>query len=521
MSGTNGIIAGVGDFGISQIKDEAIESKDLAQQYAEEANEALQSLAGADFEGEYNITTNTPALTGTPSSGLNNGKYYIINGSGAIGFAGANFSVGQVFNTGDRLIKKGTQWVGFILAQNASKIITWTAQSYLSGSQVFHNGKIYEANSSTISTDIPGTSTKWNAKISLLEAFQTISNNQFLWGLLFDGDRVPLAIDKDFNIDGAGVSTRLAEGIGNVIVPYIQSALLSALLPLVKDGIGYQTISNNQFLWGLLFDGDRVPLAIDKDFNIDGAGVSTRLAEGIGNVIVPYIQSALLSALLPQVKDGIGYQTISNNQFLWGLLFDGDRVPLAIDKDFNIDGAGFSKRLLDYISANISVTSLSDVINRDNPYVIQQWGDSLTAMTGILETIVSLAGAKYTGVNCGVGGETVPTIVARNGAVPCVTTQSFTIPSDTTEIEISSQANVRLKNAKYNADVKPLIQGTGNSVNPIYIEDIECTMRYDSTTQTWYLKRNTAGTARNISANTVIQFSGASLEEKLIYRYTL
>jgi hypothetical protein len=345
MSGTNGIIAGVGDFGISQIKDEAIESKDLAQQYAEEANEALQSLAGADFEGEYNITTNTPALTGTPSSGLNNGKYYIINGSGAIGFAGANFSVGQVFNTGDRLIKKGTQWVGFILAQNASKIITWTAQSYLSGSQVFHNGKIYEANSSTISTDIPGTSTKWNAKISLLEAFQTISNNQFLWGLLFDGDRVPLAIDKDFNIDGAGVSTRLAEGIGNVIVPYIQSALLSALLPLVKDGIGYQTISNNQFLWGLLFDGDRVPLAIDKDFNIDGAGVSTRLAEGIGNVIVPYIQSALLSALLPQVKDGIGYQTISNNQFLWGLLFDGDRVPLAIDKDFNIDGAGFSKAI--------------------------------------------------------------------------------------------------------------------------------------------------------------------------------
>lgn len=118
MSGTNGIIAGIGDFGISQIKDEAVDAKDLAQQYAEDANEALESLAGVDFEGEYNITTNTPALTATPSPSLNNGKYYIINGSGAIGFSGANFSSGDIVLQGDKLIKKGSQWVLSKLGEN-------------------------------------------------------------------------------------------------------------------------------------------------------------------------------------------------------------------------------------------------------------------------------------------------------------------------------------------------------------------------------------------------------------------
>lgn len=161
MSNTNGIIAGIGDFGISQIKDEAVDAKDLAQQYAEDANQALESLAGVDFEGEYNITTNTPALTATPSPSLNNGKYYIVNGSGTIGFAGTNFSVGQVFNTGDRLVKKGSQWVGFILAQNTAKIAEWIAQSYSIGSQVIHGGLQWESVDTTLSTDEPGVSPKW------------------------------------------------------------------------------------------------------------------------------------------------------------------------------------------------------------------------------------------------------------------------------------------------------------------------------------------------------------------------
>lgn len=45
------------------------------------------------------------------------------------------------------------------------KISTWSASSYGSGVQLFKDGKIYESNSATTSTDIPGVSPKWDLKI--------------------------------------------------------------------------------------------------------------------------------------------------------------------------------------------------------------------------------------------------------------------------------------------------------------------------------------------------------------------
>lgn len=45
-----------------------------------------------------------------------------------------------------------------------AKIVTWTATTFASGSQVLYDGKIWESNSSTTATDIPGISSKWVEK---------------------------------------------------------------------------------------------------------------------------------------------------------------------------------------------------------------------------------------------------------------------------------------------------------------------------------------------------------------------
>lgn len=60
--------------------------------------------------GNYNASTNTPTLTATPDSGLNNGAVYDVTTSGVVGFGGLNFASGITLNIGDQLKKQGTQW---------------------------------------------------------------------------------------------------------------------------------------------------------------------------------------------------------------------------------------------------------------------------------------------------------------------------------------------------------------------------------------------------------------------------
>jgi hypothetical protein len=46
------------------------------------------------------------------------------------------------------------------------RIATWTTTSYASGDQVIHLGKFWKSNAATISTDVPGTSSKWTEVLS-------------------------------------------------------------------------------------------------------------------------------------------------------------------------------------------------------------------------------------------------------------------------------------------------------------------------------------------------------------------
>ena len=59
----------------------------------------------------------------------------------------------------------GTSWTKMANKLPSAKIDTWIATAYGVEKQVFYNGKIYEANSDVLATDVPGISPKWTVKV--------------------------------------------------------------------------------------------------------------------------------------------------------------------------------------------------------------------------------------------------------------------------------------------------------------------------------------------------------------------
>lgn len=60
--------------------------------------------------GGYNAFTNTPSLSSTPPSNINDGGVYDVTTSGTSVFSGINFSTGTMLQVGDQLKKQGNQW---------------------------------------------------------------------------------------------------------------------------------------------------------------------------------------------------------------------------------------------------------------------------------------------------------------------------------------------------------------------------------------------------------------------------
>lgn len=178
---------------------------------------------------------------------------------------------------------------------------------------------------------------------------------------------------------------------------------------------------------------------------------------------------------------------------------------------------------------NPSISIPSEVVV---PKTIVCWGDSLTYGAGSttttnLSTVIDKlneifptltfpsSGGKYTDFlqvmlpeytirNCGVGGETINTIAAREGANPIIVSSSFTLPSDATTVSLGTSLT-----SVWGNSVAPLDQGTGayNSVNPCYVQGIPCTLSLSS--GVYYIKRMEEGD-RNITmpANTIINLGG-------------
>jgi hypothetical protein len=177
---------------------------------------------------------------------------------------------------------------------------------------------------------------------------------------------------------------------------------------------------------------------------------------------------------------------------------------------------------------------------------VTNWGDSLTAGSGsndhtFQETVLNsikekgypnlslsatdkitysimmqnLLGDNYKVNNCGVGGEDINTIACRLGANVIFSNEDFVLPQNTDAVQIGTQST-KLKSAWGDA-VSPLLQGAGNSVNPCYLEGVECTLKwtgssYNDPDGIYTIQRVSEGNRRiNFTTKTPIILSGSKL----------
>lgn len=134
----------------------------------------------------------------------------------------------------------------------------------------------------------------------------------------------------------------------------------------------------------------------------------------------------------------------------------------------------------DSLTAGAGSTNVSNIKPVVDTLVSMGYEDKWSSKTSIkYEDMLSTLLPDYKVVNCGVGGETLYTIAARQGAEPAFLPNEITIPtSKDEEVTIIEGTDVALGSLyKRDARVRPLIQGQGNSVNPIYVEGIECTLK--------------------------------------------
>ncbi len=138
------------------------------------------------------------------------------------------------------------------------------------------------------------------------------------------------------------------------------------------------------------------------------------------------------------------------------------------------------------------------------------WGDSLTAGTGGSGTNYPSVCASELGIasfkNCGVGGETANTIACRQGGNSLILK-----PGNVSEYSLSELTDI------YGTQCNPLRQGSGsNSVNPIYINGVKCTLSISQTSITDpNAKYTITGYNDKLLAETPVKFAGCDIKSKI------
>ena len=138
------------------------------------------------------------------------------------------------------------------------------------------------------------------------------------------------------------------------------------------------------------------------------------------------------------------------------------------------------------------------------------WGDSLTAGAGGSGTNYPSVCASELGIasfkNCGVGGETANTIACRQGGNSLILKEGTV-----SEYSLSELTDI------YGNKCNPLRQGSGsNSVNPIYINGVKCTLSISQTSATDpNAKYTITGYNDKLLAETPVKFSGCDITSKI------
>lgn len=207
----------------------------------------------------------------------------------------------------------------------------------------------------------------------------------------------------------------------------------------------------------------------------------------------------------------------SDNHILFAIKKDGSFVPrLLKEEDLNKINSAFS-----------TLDSRMKVLENGQKIVktIVCFGDSLTAGAGgqgtTYESVMQTElGDSYKVINCGVGGEQVYPITARQGGIVSFLANEVSIPIDKTEVEIGTKTDSGVHCLKLDGTevaLPLLLQGHGNSVNPCYIDDIPCTLRwsgssYADTNGKYFLKSNIElSKVHKVVAKSPIYFYGNTL----------
>lgn len=158
--------------------------------------------------------------------------------------------------------------------------------------------------------------------------------------------------------------------------------------------------------------------------------------------------------------------------------------------------------------------TLYDLLNTDNDFEYTTdlcfWGDSLTAGAGGSGTNYPSVCASELGItsfkNCGVGGENANTIACRQGG------NSLILKAGTvSKYSLSELTDI------YGTPCNPLRQGVGgNSVNPIYINGVKCTLSISQTSESdQNAKYTITGYNDKLLAETPVKFSGCDITAKI------
>ena len=136
----------------------------------------------------------------------------------------------------------------------------------------------------------------------------------------------------------------------------------------------------------------------------------------------------------------------------------------------------------------------------EQPIDIVCWGDSLTRGAGGEDTtypsvLSELCGSLVNVTNMGVGGENTSTIAGRQGGIPYVV-QEFTIPADTTPVEINISS-------KDGSAVAPAKQGT-QGLNACYINGIRGNISFNTESNKYYFSRTSLGDETKVENGTEI-----------------
>ena len=138
------------------------------------------------------------------------------------------------------------------------------------------------------------------------------------------------------------------------------------------------------------------------------------------------------------------------------------------------------------------------------------WGNSLTAGAGGSGTTYPNVCASELGItsfkNCGVGGENANTIACRQGGDSLILK-----PGIVNEYSLSELTDI------YGTQCNPLRQGSGsNSVNPIYINGVKCTLSISQTsTNDPNAKYTITGYNDKLLAETPVKFAGCDIKSKI------